>query len=1120
VSKRLVLPLSIVLSFIAAAPQAGIKVTGRSARGNVLAAIEPVDDSKGVRVLIEVDAKPGDRAAVAARAADLDRDLHRIDTKLRATAKSQGQVEIPAPKVGRIYTHVFQGVSATVPSSEIAALRALSYVRSVHTETIYKATSIDGVSIVKAPPVWTSFSVRGKGIVAAIIDTGIDYNHAAFGGGFGPGHRIAGGYDFVDNDADPMDENGHGTHVAGIVAGNGGGVTGVAPEAILMAFRVLDRSARGSESDVMAGIERAVDPNQDGDTKDHVDVINMSLGGPGNSDDLLSRAVDAATAAGVVVCVAAGNEGLDVGTIDSPGAARTAITVGATGQVTIFIGGTTLQHDSRAYFSSRGPVGRSLDDKPEVMAPGVGIASAKLGGGTIEMSGTSMATPFVAGVAALLRLIHPQWTPADIKAAMVSTAGTDLGPGGDVGAMIGGGLLDAVAAANAVVLPVPSQLSFGVGGAAAYSRTLPLRLTNRGTRQESFAVHGVTGFEKTIVVVPPSFTLDPGETIDLSVTLSVAPASLGAPAEIPGGFLRFEGSTSFHVPFAVVRGAAVTVQYAPEKGFLVWPLEQGRPVQPILDFPPRVVQGGGEATLILGVDQYDLLMLDEDGRLLVAEGKNADGASTVVLSPDDAKNAIAAVFADEQGLPLEPVVPTRPCADHLTVFVPGSTADSPMYIDVAAVPGNLPPLKTSDMSNRFTLFRSRACFDSAGQSVHAAVLDPVAGVHSSVALANLPSAWLGTTVRYSFEPGDTNRQARLGARLQVDHDDEYRAGSLLSNGTSALSPLLGNDDAFKKYSLFVAQGSSKSVMYDAFVEAQAQPLTGPLTVLTQGPYCTIRNGRLAVAPLNGTNDLTFVPVENELQLNDGPVHARRFAAPDGLAPGFLTLQTQWFGPLHEHRYYESLAAETKLFGPDGSEIPSPYSVDFLWTYFPLAGLQPGPYRVVSVDSHYRNAGMQGRATSTATFDTRKEDITDPEISTFRVLNGKGETRSRIAAGDTAQIVFSLADYEVTCGLPACNNQIGRYDSVRVDATKLWIRPHGSTVWTPMSLRMTGGATESVTGKLSQTLPGGIEFRSEAKLPAGYYDVRIQGEDRNGNQTDLTVEPAFAVEAGRGRAVGQ
>ena len=106
---------------------------------------------------------------------------------------------------------------------------------------------------------------------------------------------------------------------------------------------------------------------------------------------------------------------------------------------------------------------------------------------------------------------------------------------------------------------------------------------------------------------------------------------------------------------------------------------------------------------------------------------------------------------------------------------------------------------------------------------------------------------------------------------------------------------------------------------------------------------------------------------------------------------------------------------------------------------------------------------------------------------------------------------------MTCGIPACNNQIGRYDPVRIDATKLWVRPHDSAVWNPVSIHVSGGAMEAVTGKLFPTLPGGIEFRGEMKLPAGYYDVKVQGEDRNGNQTELTIEPAFLMESSRSRA---
>ncbi|MCK5234119.1 MAG: S8 family serine peptidase, partial [Candidatus Aenigmarchaeota archaeon] len=133
--------------------------------------------------------------------------------------------------------------------------------------------------------------------------------------------KVIGGYDFVNDDNDPMDDNGHGTHVAGTAAGNGS-LKGVAPDAKLLAYKVLDAYGSGSSSDVIAGIEQAVN--------DSADVISLSLGSSGNPDDPASVAVDNAVDAGVVVVVAAGNSGPYAQTIMSPGTARNAITVGAT----------------------------------------------------------------------------------------------------------------------------------------------------------------------------------------------------------------------------------------------------------------------------------------------------------------------------------------------------------------------------------------------------------------------------------------------------------------------------------------------------------------------------------------------------------------------------------------------------------------------------------------------------------------------------------------------------------------------------------------------------------------------------------------------------------------------
>jgi len=246
--------------------------------------------------------------------------------------------------------------------------------------------------------------------------------------------KVVGGYDFVNNDDDPMDDMGPGTHVAATAAGNGI-LKGVAPDAKIYAYKVLDAGGSGSYSNIISAIERSIDPNQDGDFSDHLDIISLSLGGWGDPDDPMSQAIDNAVSAGVVAVVAAGNSGPDENTIGSPGTARKAITVGAIDKF-----------DNIAWFSSRGPViwtdiegnTKSLM-KPDVVAPGVDICAAYakeisiwdnrkcLDNTHVAISGTSMATPHVAGAVALILQKHPDWTPEEIKMALRNTA-TDLIP--------------------------------------------------------------------------------------------------------------------------------------------------------------------------------------------------------------------------------------------------------------------------------------------------------------------------------------------------------------------------------------------------------------------------------------------------------------------------------------------------------------------------------------------------------------------------------------------------------------------------------------------------------------------------------------------------------------------
>jgi subtilisin family serine protease len=296
------------------------------------------------------------------------------------------------------------------------------------------ATLADSVAQIGAPSVWAGGNV-GAGVDVAVLDTGIDAAHPDLAG------RIESSASFVP-DEDVTDRHGHGTHVASTIAGTGAGSAGrekgVAPGADLQIGKVLDNGGGGLDSWIIAGMEWAARERK-------AKVVSMSLGGgPTDGTDPMSAAVDELSAeTGALFVVAAGNSGPAETTVGSPGAADAALTVGAVDA-----------DDHLAEFSSRGP--RLVDSalKPEITAPGVGILAARSqysteGEGLYRtMSGTSMATPHVAGAAVLLAAQHPGWTGAQLKDALVSTAKETPGYGPYEA---GSGRLDIAATTKATV---------------------------------------------------------------------------------------------------------------------------------------------------------------------------------------------------------------------------------------------------------------------------------------------------------------------------------------------------------------------------------------------------------------------------------------------------------------------------------------------------------------------------------------------------------------------------------------------------------------------------------------------------------------------------------------------
>ena len=352
----------------------------------------------------------------------------------------------PHMQVRNNFKNIFNGISVTnITLYDAYRLRELDFVAEVYPVTLVHALLDESVSLINADDVWNltdsqGSNVTGLNITIAVIDTGIDYTHGDLGNcsntGFlnGSCAKVIGGYDFANNDSDPMDDQGHGTHVSATAAGNGV-LKGVAPDALILAYKVLNSQGSGSADDIVAGIDRAVDPNDDGNYSDHADVISMSLGGTGSPDDTMSQAVDNAVDAGVVVVIAAGNDGPEDSTIGSPGLARKSLTVGAACKPSQLNNNSYCNTSTQylAEFSSRGPA--YIYNKPDVLAPGVGICAAQwdvaFGNGTgvqcvdddhIAISGTSMATPHVAGAAALILQKHPDWTPLEVKASFERTS--------------------------------------------------------------------------------------------------------------------------------------------------------------------------------------------------------------------------------------------------------------------------------------------------------------------------------------------------------------------------------------------------------------------------------------------------------------------------------------------------------------------------------------------------------------------------------------------------------------------------------------------------------------------------------------------------------------------------
>ena len=402
--------------------------------------------------------------------------------------------------------HLVPAIAASVPETAIQGL--LRNPRVTRIEPVIDVYAVDaeldtswGVKRIGAGTVHTYN--KGTGIKVAIIDSGIDWNHPDLDANY------AGGYDFVNNDNNPMDDNGHGTHVAGVIAAedNDSGVVGVAPQASIYALKVLGANGSGSYDDVVAAIEWAV--------SNGIQVTNNSYGSSGDPGVTVKEAFDNAYAAGVLHVAAAGNSGTRMGTGDNviyPARWESVIAVAATDK-----------SDARASWSSTGPA-------VELAAPGVSVYSTYWNDTYATLSGTSMASPHVAGTAALVMVAYPGWTNVEVRSQLRSTA-DDLGEGGP-DTKYGYGLVDADGAAPNTTPSEPTHdvaiTSISVPSAVGRGDVVQVGVTvaNEGTYEETTTI-GLIDTTDDIAIGSQTLTLTAGTASTLTFSWNTASSSLG-----------------------------------------------------------------------------------------------------------------------------------------------------------------------------------------------------------------------------------------------------------------------------------------------------------------------------------------------------------------------------------------------------------------------------------------------------------------------------------------------------------------------------------------------------------------------------------------------------------------
>jgi len=1008
------------------------------------------------------------KTAIADYQAAFTRFRNDLGAILNANRSGKTAIDVP---IRREYFVAFNGVALDVSAEVAAQIRELPYVKRVVADGVVHAladTILPNVTLIRADKVWTTLGTRGQGVKVAIIDSGIDYNHPALGQGFGPGFKVIGGWDFVNDDADPFDDAGHGTHVAGIVAGQSDQITGVAPEVSLIAYKVLNASGNGNNSDVLAAIERATDPNGDGNTSDHVDVANLSLGGGGNPDDPLCVAIDNATTAGITFAIAAGNNGVFHG-IASPGTARSAITVGACDLI-----------DHIAAFSSRGPNMKSMAIKPDVIAPGFAVFSSYPGNRYASLSGTSMASPHVAGAAALLKALHHDWTPAQIKLALMNNS-TFLQD--DIMAT-GAGRIDVFAAASGNLIIDPPSLSLGLAPLELnnWSASRALHLTNRGAQAVTYNVKSNIATGESVSLSASSITIPAGGSADLSLIFGIDNGLTKAATSsfTGGGQIVLTNAASpldvRMIQFGFTKAARASVTFDRAYPDAIWIND----THTSLFEAAYLDEHTSEALMLPG--NWDMLIysgeVDPKTAALTAidfisrEAFPVTKDTLLALGSGDVSHTITLGGRKETGQTLAGdgyastgriLISGPPGASITSLTLPWASAHTMHF---------------SGVSDKKTFLFYETLLDPQAREYYVIQHPPLIGVSDDVSLTTGSSALRGGTVQFGIPPASRGDR-RLSAALVTT-----------TSGSSGLPAAVGIvDTPTTNARVFISPDISPNFSYGLTFSA----ITDGVVQYTT-PTMHVINDRLV--SLSGFGALQWIYSGSIYQFGLGPRFPTSFYVPAGSISTTrlrATVTVDMLGPLGEIRSQDRPNTNTVLYGSTGSQIlAGGYSTA-------MDAAAKGPYRVESVNQGELYPGVSKTTTVSMAIDNSRQDYLPPTLTTMNLLDGNGLLVSHLEPHGAGSLLFSAADF----GLTASGTRI--YQSIRGDATHVSYRYTGETSWRPL-IAAQGIEDTANSGGTSYR----VDLANVTNVDRAFVDLKFELADAAGNTTTVTMAPAFSV----------